>query len=126
MKIKVIIIISCLGLYFIVKKWLFPLIMSIMGKNYLYKKLFFKGESQREEVLEKFHKITGNKFTDSQAIDFFMKEKGLQLLSITPGTPLKVKYYLANDTKISLSYFEKVKFHETFIEYQYQNLLADR
>ena len=123
MKIKVIIIISCLALYFLVKRWVFPLIMSMLGKKYLYKKLFFKGETQKQEVLEKFHNITGHKFTDAQAIDFFMKEKGLQLLSVTPGSPLKVKYYLANDTKISLSYFEKVKFHETFIEHECLNLL---
>ena len=125
MKILLIFIISCLAIFFLVKKWLFPLIMSMMGKNYLYKKLFFQGESQKQDVLEKFHDITENKFTDSQVIDFFMKEKGLQLLSVTPGIPLMVKYYLSNHPKITLSYFEKVKFHEIFIDYQYKNLLED-
>ena len=88
------------------------------AKVHLNKSLFPLGEIQKKMVIKVFHNITAGKFTDEQAIDFFVKEKGLQLMSITPGTPLKIKYYLARPTSVKLTYFERVEFHKAFINYQ--------
>jgi len=121
---KLIILIGCIVvLCFLLFKIFYPIVMRVRGKRFLYKKLFFHNEATRNEVLSKFHEITGRRFTNSQAIDFFMKEKGLQLLSVTPGTPLILKYYLSKSPKAVLTYFEKVRFHETFIMYETDSLL---
>jgi len=119
MKTAIIVLVSCVFFYFLVIRLLFPLIMSFMGKIYLRKKLFHSGNMQKTEILEKFHEITENKYNDKQAIDYFMKEKGLQFLLVTPNAPLILKYYLSNSTKVNLTFFEKVKFHEFVIKYKH-------
>jgi len=124
MKNTIIVVVSVLILGFIAYKIIFPYVMSFRGRNFLYKKLFFNRETQKNEVVRKFHEITKNRYSDHLAIDYFMKEKGLQLMSITPGTPLILKYYLNNNPKAVLTYFEKVKFHEAFIKYEATNLLS--
>ena len=92
------------------------------GKVYLDKSFFPLGEVQKKMVIKVFHNITTNKYTDKQAIDYFIKEKGLQFMSINPGTPLKIKYYLARPTLVQLTYFERVEFHKTFINYHAENV----
>ncbi|MCL2073850.1 MAG: hypothetical protein FWH18_08015 [Marinilabiliaceae bacterium] len=79
----------------------------------------------RKEVVDTFHAITANRFSEEEAIDYFMKEKGLQLMSITPGTPLKLKYFLALPTKVELTFFEKVKFNEAFLSYRADNIKGE-
>ena len=88
------------------------------AKVYLNNSLFPLGEVQKKTIIRVFHKITANKYTDKQAIDYFVKEKGLQFMSVTPGTPLKIKYYLAQPTLVQLTYFERVEFHKAFINYR--------
>ena len=94
------------------------------AKDYLNDSLFPLGEVQKKMVIKVFHKITENKYTDKQALDYFIKEKGLQLMSITPGTPLKIKYYLARPTSVQLTYFERVEFHKAFIDYKASNTFS--
>jgi len=120
---SIIIVVCIVVICLLLIKIFYPYFMRKRGKRYLYKKLFYQKEEQKNEVIRKFHEITGNRYTDNQAIDFFMKEKGLQLLSVTPGAPLILKYYLSNTPKALLTYFEKVKFHEAFINYDAESLL---
>ena len=115
----IILVVISLGIfYFLLKRVIIPLVMIRKAKSFLYKSLFPLGEVQKKMVIKEFHKITANKYTDNQAIDYFIKEKGLQLMSITPGTPLRIKYYLARPTLVKLTYFERVEFHKTFINYK--------
>ena len=118
MEIFILIILTLIVLCFVLHRYCYPYCMGLRGKKFLYKKLFLNEDEKRKEVLATFHTITANRFTDKEAIDYFMKEKGLQLMSITPGTPLKLKYYLSFPTKVDLSYFEKVNFNEMFINYR--------
>ena len=112
------IVIALIAFYFLLKKVIIPIVMIQKAKTYLHKSLFPHGDIQKNIVIKEFHKITSNKYNDKQAIDFFVKEKGLQLMSITPGTPLRIKYYLARPTLVRLTYFERVEFHKTFINYK--------
>ena len=79
--------------------------------------LFPSGNAQKKKVIEAFNAITKNRFSDKEIIDFFVKEKGLQLFSVNPELSSAIQKYIRKDTLINLDYFERVKFHETFINY---------
>ena len=79
--------------------------------------LFPEGNVHKRKVIEAFNKITNNNYSDEEILDFFMKEKGLQLISINVYLPSSVKKFIRKDTLIDLNYFERVKFHELFINY---------
>ena len=114
----IILVVISFGLfYYLLTRVIIPMIMIRKAKSYLYKLLFPLGEVQKKVVIKEFHKITTNKYTDNQAIDYFIKEKGLQLMSITPELPYRIKYYLSRKTSAQLTYFERVEFHKTFINY---------
>ena len=110
-------------IYYLLKRVIIPLRMIHKGKVHLNKSFFPLGEVQKKTVIRVFHKITENKYTDKQAIDYFIKEKGLQFMSVTPGAPLKIKYYLARPTLVQLTYFERVELHKAFINYQASDVL---
>ena len=79
--------------------------------------LFPFGKAQKRKVIEAFKKVTPQKFSDEEIIDFFMKEKGLQMIPTNPDLSQSLVKYIRKDTLIDLNYFERVKFHETFINY---------
>ena len=79
--------------------------------------LFPNGNFQKNKVIEAFKKITHRQFTEEEILDFFIKEKGIQLMSINADFSSLLKKYLLRPTLVELNYFEKVKFHETFINY---------
>jgi len=79
--------------------------------------LFPSGNTQKRKVIEAFGKITKQQYTDEEIIDFFLKEKGLQLFSINCELSPEVVKFVNKPTMIDLNYFERVKFHQTFINY---------
>ena len=79
--------------------------------------LFPDGNIQKRKVIETFNDITNNNYSEEEIVDFFLKEKGLQLLSINHDLSTSVKKYIRQDTLIDLNYFERVKFHKVFINY---------
>jgi len=78
---------------------------------------FPAGNIQKRKVVEAFSKITSQKFSDEEIIDFFLKEKGLQLIYTEQNISKSVVKYIQKPTMIDLNYFERVKFQEVFINY---------
>ncbi len=96
---------------------LLPAIIRKKAQGTLHKVIFPEGETQKLAVLKTFHGFTKERFSDEQIMDYFMKIKGLQNLSIGSSTNFWVKKYLLSPTKIKLNYFEQVKFYEVFMNF---------
>ena len=96
---------------------LLPSIVRRKAYASLHKVIFPEGETQKQSVLTTFHGFTKERFSDDQIMDYFMKIKGLQNLSIGSSTNFWVKKYLLSPTKIKLNYFEQVKFYELFMNF---------
>ncbi len=96
---------------------LLPAITRKKAHGTLYKVIFPEGETQKLTVLKTFHGFTKERFSDEQIMDYFMKIKGLQNLSIGSSTNFWVKKYLLSPTKIKLNYFEQVQFYELFMNF---------
>ena len=79
--------------------------------------LFSSGKADKEKVLSTIHEITKNRLTDDQAIDYFLKIKGLQVINLNDPISYWTRKYLMSSTKIRLNYFEQVKFYETFLNF---------
>jgi len=105
------------GILFIIMKIVVPKNDKKRAIKALEKILFPNGESQKNKVVEVFKKITQRQFTEEEILDFFIKEKGIQFMSINTEFSSSLKKYLMRPTLVELNYFEKVKFHETFINY---------
>ena len=104
------------GFFFM--KFILPVIIRWKALAFLEKILFPQGESQKDKVIAVFNVITGNRFSKERAIRYFLKTKGRQLLSLgNIEFSFCAKSYLKTQPSIDLTYFEKVKFHETFINY---------
>jgi hypothetical protein len=84
----------------------------------ILEEIFFpQGNAQKNKVINAFKKITNQNFSDDEIIDFFLKEKGLQMLAVSDEMKPSVIKYIRTDTLINLNYFERVKFQEVFINY---------
>ena len=105
------------GTFFFIVKFVLPSINKKRAAKALDEILFPNGEPQKNKVIESFKKITKQQFTNEEIIDYFIKEKGMQLMSITPDFSESLKKYLQLPTLVELNYFEMVKFNETFINY---------
>ena len=105
------------GTGFWLYKRLFPAIIKQRAQADLYKVIFPKGEEQKQKVLEIFHEFTNHRFNDEQILDYFIKIKGLQNLSVCVKTSFWIRRYLLSPTDIKLNYFEQVRFYEMFINY---------
>ena len=105
------------GILFIIIGVAIPKINKKRAYKALEKIIFPHGEYQKIKVIEVFKKITQRKFTEEEIVDFFIKEKGIQFMSINVDFSESLKKYLMRPTLVELNYFEKVKFHETFINY---------
>jgi len=79
--------------------------------------LFPLGNAQKRKVIEAFGGITQHDYSDEEILDFFMKEKGLQLSYLNSDLSPAVIKFINKPTMIDLNFFERVKFHETFINY---------
>ena len=102
---------------FLITRIIVPRVNTRRALETLDEILFPDGESQKNKVIETFKKITKQQFSEEEILDFFIKEKGIQLMSIDTDFSDSVKKYLMKPTLVELNYFEKVKFHETFINY---------
>jgi hypothetical protein len=96
---------------------LFPAIIRKKAQASLDRLIFPQGEAQKQAMMETFHGFTKERFSDDQIMDYFMKIKGLQNLSISSKTEFWIKKYLKSPTKIKLNYFEQVKFYELFMNF---------
>jgi hypothetical protein len=97
--------------------WIFLTAKRSKASETLENILFPEGNIQKRKVIDAFNTITNEDYSNEEILDFFMKEKGLQLISINTDLPPSVKKYIRKDTLIDLNYFERVKFHEVFINY---------
>ena len=114
----VIVLALLIAVFFLVKIFIVPSIIRWRALLFLENILFPHGEGQKDKVFTIFNVITGNRFSREQAINYFIKTKGHQLLTLgNEEFSFWAKLYLNIKPVIDLTYFEKVKFHETFINY---------
>jgi len=92
----------------------------------LEKILFISESKQKKHVLQLIHQITNQRITDDQALDYFLKIKGLQTINFNGPIDYWVKKYLLSSTKVKLNYFEQVKFYETFLNFPVSQLRVIR
>ncbi|MDN5292320.1 MAG: hypothetical protein PWQ06_2559 [Anaerophaga sp.] len=102
--------------YITVRK-IFPGLVRKKAIKQLENILFPEGYWQKSEVIRTFRKLTDERFSDEDILDYFFKIKGLQTVDINSGTNFWLKRYLFSPTSIKLNYFEQVKFYETFLNY---------
>jgi hypothetical protein len=95
----------------------FPAFTKKKAHTALVELLFPEGKEQQQNVMNVFHQLTSDRFTDDQIVDYFIKIKGLQTLDLNIKTNFWVKKYLLSPTEVKLNYFEQVKFYETFMNY---------
>ena len=105
------------GILFIFMKIVVPNNDKKRAAKALEEILFPNGSSQKNKVIDTFKRIIQRQLTEEEIIDFFIKEKGIQLMSIDTDFSSSLKKYLMRPTLVELNYFEKVKFHEAFINY---------
>lgn len=79
--------------------------------------LFNSGSSQKSNVIESIHKMTNFRLTDEEALDYFLKIKGLQVINLHDPINYWTRKYLMSSTKTKLNYFEQVRFYEAFLNY---------
>ena len=104
--------------FFIAVKFIIPAIIKWKALKFLEKVLFPQGENQKDKVIAVFNIITDNRFSKEAAVKYFLKTKGRQFLSLgNIEFSYCAKSYIKTQPSIDLTYFEKVKFHETFINY---------
>jgi hypothetical protein len=102
---------------FVLVRRLYPGMVKKQAVKKLESLLFPKGYAQKMDVLKTFRKLTGDRFSDNEILDYFFKIKGLQTVEINTKTNFWVKKYLFSPTVIKLNYFEQVKFYETFLNF---------
>ncbi len=88
-----------------------------LAKKNLEKRLFPEGESQKKEILSRMITLTKSKYTNELLLDYFIKIKGLQTISLLGPINFWTKKYLLSPTKVKLNYFEQVRFYEMFLNY---------
>lgn len=88
--------------------------------------LFSKGDKQKEKIISSMMKITNDKYTSEQLLDYFLKIKGLQVVNFCDPVNFWTRKYLMSPTKLKLNYFEQVKFYETFLNYPETSGLIQR
>ncbi|MBN2165670.1 MAG: hypothetical protein JW717_05285 [Marinilabiliaceae bacterium] len=83
----------------------------------LDKILFCSEKTDKTLILKTIHEITKNRLTDDEAMDYFLKIKGLQVINLSDPISYWTRKFLMSPTKIRLNYFEQVKFYETFLNF---------
>jgi hypothetical protein len=87
------------------------------GKESLEKLLFSKGSDCKEHVIQTIMEITSKRINEEDALDYFLKIKGLQVINLTHPVGFWTRKYLLANTRVRLSYFEQVKFYEAFLNF---------
>lgn len=83
----------------------------------LRSRLFPGGEEQEAEILSRIGRITKNRFTNEQMLDYYLKIKGLQVMDLHTGGLGGVRRYLMRPTLVRLNYMELVIFYDEFLSY---------
>jgi hypothetical protein len=79
--------------------------------------LFPSGQEQKKTVITTIHQMTNQRLTDEEALDYFLKIKGLQVINLHDPISYWTRKYLMSSTKTKLNYFEQVRFYEAFLNY---------
>ncbi|PZX11225.1 hypothetical protein LX69_03179 [Breznakibacter xylanolyticus] len=87
------------------------------GKTALEKVLFVRGGVCRNQVIQVIREITLQRLSDEEALDYFLKIKGLQVVGLTGPVGYWMRRYLMTGTRARLTYFEQVKFYEAFLNF---------
>ena len=103
-----------------------PLIVKLKAQGTLQKIIFPEGNSQKREILDIFHDFTNRRFSDDQLLDYFIKIKGLQNMSLGYNSSYWIKKYLLSPTEIKLNYFEQVKFYEMFLNFTVEQVQSKK
>jgi hypothetical protein len=74
--------------------WIFLTAKRSKASETLENILFPEGNIQKTKVIDAFNTITNENYSNEEILDFFMKEKGLQLISIDADLPSDVKNIL--------------------------------
>lgn len=103
------------AIYFSVRK-VYPALVRKKATKQLERELFPNGNRQKSEIIRCCKELTGDRFSDEEVLDYFMKMKGLQVVDIKK-TNFWLKKYLFTPAPIKLNYFEQVKFYEMFLDF---------
>ena len=103
------------AIYFSVRK-VYPALVREKATKQLERKLFPNGNRQKSEIVRCCKELTGDRFSDEEVLEYFMKMKGLQVVDIKKAN-FWLKKYLFTPAPIKLNYFEQVKFYEMFLEF---------
>lgn len=79
--------------------------------------LFPDGLSQKAIITNKLKELTHDRFSEEQTLDYFMKIKGLQVVTLSQRSNFWIRKYLFSPTTIKLNYFEQVNFYKLFLNY---------
>ena len=77
--------------------------------------LFPEGEAQRDKTIGSIMDMTGNRFSQEEILDFYLKIKGLQMVDMNTFGDDGVRNFLMQPTKIRLQYRELVEFYEKYL-----------
>lgn len=82
------------------------------------RRLLFPGETSEEEceaVVSDIVNMTRNRLSRDEALDFYLKIKGLQLMDLNTMNDVAVRRYLMKPTKARLHHSELVQFYEKYL-----------
>ncbi len=78
----------------------------------------FPGDSDglmKDRVVKRMMALTGNRFTEDEVLDYYLKIKGLQMVDLNSFNDNDMRRFLMKPTKIRLQYRELVIFYEQFL-----------
>ncbi len=71
--------------------------------------------TQRREIIDDLHSLTGGRFSDEDVLDYYLKIKGLQMVDLNTFNDVGMKEYLMEATKVRFRYRELVSFYEKYL-----------
>lgn len=82
------------------------------------RQLLFPGDKSEEEceaVVSDIVSMTRNRLSRDEALDYYLKIKGLQLMDLNTMNDTAIRHYLMEPTKARLHHSELVPFYEKYL-----------
>lgn len=82
------------------------------------RRILFPGETSEEEceaVVSDIVNMTRKRLSRDEALDYYLKIKGLQLMDLNTMNDVSVRHYLMKPTKARLHHSELVPFYEKYL-----------
>ena len=69
----------------------------------------------KDRVVNRMMSLTGNRFTEDEVLDYYLKIKGLQMIDLNSFNDNDMRKFLMRPTQVRLQYRELVIFYEQFL-----------